>query len=370
MAFKSYTSCVQPQDYQDIAPSKLEAALILLATGPTSPLTMLTLQNALEYMLNGKLVCLGGDRCAVGQIVGFETVEDKSFPDSVDNDFSFNLLLAPDSLGDYIGKDLVVAQAEAITGVQGVLLAEQPNMPVPHEPKDGKRHHPYPMEPLSIEAAYALGAWAAPMPPKGPVKVPVLHCECEGSRIHDLLKTLEDISGLGTGICKVKFLGIPIGKLVCSVVATLLWPIIYLALIVAWNAARDGNADDARTPGDLPGELKAGNMVVVTGRWVYDAGHEGWNELHPVTSIQKIGESMGSIAPLGDGKAFVDRWCRLVLQVPPPDRDGPGTKPQTMRPEQQKTWDTQRQPENRWNLHPAIDGCEPADRDEPDDVIR
>lgn len=154
--------------------------------------------------------------------------------------------------------------------------------------------------------------------------------------------------------------------------ATLLTPILVVALTIAWLAARDGDADDARSAEGLPGELKAGNIVVVTGRWVYDAGHEGWNELHPVTSIKKIGESFNDtrLPPIGNGEEFVRRQCVLMAPVPPPDRDGPGAKPKAMTPAQEETWENQRQPEHRWNLHPSVDGCAPTDRDGPDDVIK
>ena len=43
------------------------------------------------------------------------------------------------------------------------------------------------------------------------------------------------------------------------------------------------------TPLDVgvnPGSLDGGAVVVVTGDWVYDSGHAGWNEIHPVKSCQ------------------------------------------------------------------------------------
>jgi hypothetical protein len=39
--------------------------------------------------------------------------------------------------------------------------------------------------------------------PSGNTSVPVLHCECEGSRIHDLLAFLEGLGSLGTGAASV-----------------------------------------------------------------------------------------------------------------------------------------------------------------------
>jgi hypothetical protein len=62
------------------------------------------LETILNWMLNGKLICLGGDRCAVGTVASFETVQDKSFPDSVDDDFSINWMLSPFSVDSFIGQ--------------------------------------------------------------------------------------------------------------------------------------------------------------------------------------------------------------------------------------------------------------------------
>jgi len=373
MAFTSYSTCVQPQDYADI-PNLLETVLVDLADAVIAPVTlgpvvMFEIETALKYLLDGKLVCLGGDRCAVGQIVGFEPPSDKNFPENIDNDFSFNVLLYPDTLEDFRDQAFSDSYNHAKAGVQGGLITEQPGMPIPHDPADrtlslrftgSQRYQPYSVT-IPIDQAYAIGGWNTTKPLTSAITVPVLHCECEGSRTHDLLQTLEDIGGLGSGVCKVKVFGIPIGKAICAIVNTILAPIVAIALAVAWFKAQDGNLDDARS-GGKPGELRKGNIVVVTGRWNYDAGHQGWNELHPVKSIQKIADSFETFTPTTLGaKAYVDSWCRLVSDVPPPDRDGPGNRPASMTPGQEGTWDNQRQPENRWNDHPAIDGCAPAD---------
>ena len=82
MAFKSYTSCVKPQDYQN-PPSELEiglADLALLFTAPEllGPTVIFELETLLDYLLNGKLIGLDGDRCAVGQLISFEPASSKS----------------------------------------------------------------------------------------------------------------------------------------------------------------------------------------------------------------------------------------------------------------------------------------------------
>ena len=60
-------------------------------------------------------------------------------------------------------------------------------------------------------------------------------------------------------------------------------------------------------------------------------------------------------------RADIDRWCARVSEVPPPDRDGPGAQPASMTPAQQDTWDAQRDPSNRWTIHPDIEGCVPRE---------
>ena len=54
-------------------------------------------QEICDFLLDGKLVCMASEPvCVLGTIVGLEhTSYGKCGPDAIDNDFSFNLLLAP-----------------------------------------------------------------------------------------------------------------------------------------------------------------------------------------------------------------------------------------------------------------------------------
>jgi hypothetical protein len=365
MAFKSYTHCVDRTAYSN-PDFGVEAALATLGAFLGNPIgatwaAINAIEKLLDYMLNKKLVCLDGDRCAVGRVVGFETVHDKPFPDNVDNDFSINLMLAPSSLAEFDGKSEIAGWTEAKAGVQGVLITEQSNMPEPRTPSNSSHYYPY-TDHVSVSDAFLIDAVTTPT---GEIIVPVLHLECEGSRINDLLHTLQDIEslGLGSGFCDVPI----IGWLACFFARIFLSPIILASLSLAWFAASDGNPDDARVDPN-GGELALGDMIVVTGRWVFDASHTGYNELHPVKTIQKIG-ARGSFFPelAADPATFVKDWCEGTSEVPPPDRDGPAGSPQSMTPAQQRTWDAQRQPENRWVLHPAIDACTPQ---QPPPTIR
>jgi len=69
-------------------------------------------------------------------------------------------------------------------------------------------------------------------------------------------------------------------------------------------------------------------------------------------------------------EAFRKAWCREQEKVPHTDPDGdspPGSVPKNAPPGppltavQQQTYDSQQLPENRWVLHPEIDGCVPSD---------
>ena len=125
-------------------------------------------------------------------------------------------------------------------------------------------------------------------------------------------------------------------------------------LLAAWFGAHDGDpADAAKNPGD--GNLHAasntgagGDYVVITGDWVYDAGHDGWNEFHPAKSVQKIPNAPywqegGSKTDVDNFKTVLAQWCGAIAVVVLPG-----------------VQDAQKQPENRWTLHPDVDGCQPS----------
>jgi hypothetical protein len=71
------------------------------------------------------------------------------------------------------------------------------------------------------------------------------------------------------------------------------------------------------------------------------------DELHPVKTIQKVDPDTALGGDLANG------WCGLLAAVPPP-----GATPGTMTQGQSTTWQAQLQPANRWQLHPAVDGCQ------------
>ena len=364
--------------------------------------------------------------CVLGTVLDFEKVgEDKSGFEKIDNDFALNLFLAPTPLSDIPGKDLAALTHAVEITQQGDLIqnpdvtdpnpADAKALPKPLLRKDnGAMFGPMPKgfigysRSMMFSAAYprlipknvyddphelvkvdpkfaqmwddasASGQFTEVEGLTGPdllpsalfyqqvqaafafVKkdVPALHCEFEGARIRDVYNVLDfahvhcDTSGFFGFLCDVLnfiisiFLGIP--KLI--------------AAAAAWALAKDGKLSDAYD--DKGGELLFGDSIVVRGRWVYDGGHDGYNEIHAVRTVQKT-----PAAPLNDEakfKAFHDDWCRELGKVPPgePPPAGTSSTPATggspLTPAQQATRDAQSRPENRWTYHPAIDGCATA----------
>jgi hypothetical protein len=333
-------------------------------------------------LLGGKLVCLGGDQCAIGRITKMEAASDKSFPDSIDNDFSLNLLLGPHELDEFANDSRInnyykVAIDYRNPGAdkpQGDLISEQtkdgkprnPNdfsqvlMPIPHDPNlqdpnPSDRYYGYTTDyPSSNYLSYdpSQNPFQVPGSDGGaPFSVPILHLECEGSRIFDVCQVLSSFwNPISNTVCQIPL----IGSVVCFFVSLAVAPLLLPAVIAAWQNAQDGSADDPRVYG-ASGQVELGDPVVVVGRWVYDAAHQGWNELHPVKSIQKIDPNSYSWTNFAD---FRNQWCALTSEVPP--YEDPGVQPAGMTPAQTQVYNSQRQPENRWYLHPLIDGCEPT----------
>lgn len=446
-----YTHCVDRNAYQDV-PGVLDA-------GFPAMLEFLLC----EYLLGGKLVCLGGDQCAIGIVVGLEAVgAGKKGLEALDNDFSFNVLLAPFEPNDFgaygppTPPDTNIIEPHRVrddlvrNGPLGWLMVDSVNpttLPPPIDqsgapgwpsdktqprgkatwPVDGygvlrKLLGPHKVEDVGIEGDNLHKLYDAPTkpdtwnpPPAGPetyVPLPVLHCECEGSRIYFVCQAMMPFLDLLQGkfpgglpspgeICHAvaKWLPWPFNKLVKAVcalaedlvaipIAIALAPAMAAAFATAWEASQA--FDDLFVTGPVAKQIHIGDVVIVHGRWDWDAGHSGHTELHPVKSIQKLMTPSGSLPPemrppsdlSSSPPANVNydprqalpkdvashirdthqRWCRLVSEAPPPPdpRHPDGLSPaqlDSMNPDQLGVWAAQRQPTNSWVVHPSIDGC-------------
>ncbi|MGY1896366.1 hypothetical protein [Nocardia gipuzkoensis] len=375
-----YTRCVDDSAYSNPKSFDL-AALVGVGTG------WATLgKDVCDYLLGRKLVCLGGVRCAIGTIVHIEPVGfDKPFPENIDNDFCVNLLLFPHDVGEFPRRNYPpqgkLANWQQVTsdGLQGALILHDPDaMPEPREPREDPRPYnvtyifgggpPRPYEPKED----ALERVKEEMPSSGHTfsEIPVLHCEFEGSRIYLVCSAIAPFldlatGGPGAGACRAAIGWVPIlGDMICTIVEAAiliaLTPAILLAVAAAWDAAR--LLDEALITGPVSRRVELGESVIVTGQWTWDGGHQGWNEFHPTHTLQKVVLPTRTTAGFPDSlaRSFIQRWCRLVGQVPPPaGRDGQPVV--AMTPEQQDTYDRQQRPENQWVFHPDVDGCLPRD---------
>ena len=450
-----YTHCVDRKDYKDV-PGVLDSGI---------PATLEFL--LCDYLLGGKLVCLAGgdDECAIGIVAGLEAVgAGKSGIEALDNDFSFNVLLAPFEPQDFAGyapptggniADPHQVRDDTVkNGPLGWLMVDAPN-PQPLPPPVDQTGAPGP--PFKKKQPQGTASWpldgygvlwklvggrvvnadregdnlhklwdkppsdewpAPPGPPDRWVSLPVLHCECEGSRIFFVCQAMKPFLDLLQGklpgggpspgeACHAvaKWMPWPLNKIVnavCSIVEDLiaipiaiaLAPAMAAAFAAAWEAAQA--FDDLFITGPVAKQIHMGDVLIVKGRWDWDAGHSGQTELHPVKSIQKLmtppyqlpvevrppadlsvvpptevdydPRTSGGIPASVSAqiKTTHERWCRLVSEAPPPpDPRQPGglSAPQlaSLTPQQQAVWAAQNQPENSWTVHPLIDGCAPPD---------
>jgi len=324
------------------------------------------LTKVVEYMLNGKLICLGGEVCAIGTISTFEEVgEDKPFPKDIDNDFSLNIILGPHNLLDF-DKDVEKNLKKAREGPQGKLIVIQSTMPADKLTSPGYTNS-FLFDLTNMTFHEASNEEKEKLPGEL-VQVPVLHCECEGSRINDVKNALEFFPGGGKFCKKSGNAVVDFFKgAACKFMQTLFAPIILVAVKNAWDGAKGGSSADALDPNS--GTLVRGDIVMIKGRWVFDAGHGGYNEIHAVSTIQKLPPFFPS-----DFETFRNTACALASVVPPSDPDfkGPGVKPvgtppakpaegkpEGMTPKQEELWERQRQPEHRWLFHPFVDNCVP-----------
>lgn len=371
-----FTHCVQKSDYQNPPSFGLEAGLATMA------------KEGCDYLLGGKLVCLDGNRCAVGTVVHIEPVGyHKSGFDAMDNDFCINLLLFPHEVAEFgpaTGPTDAISNWNEVKndGIQGALI-DPAAMPVPREPASGPTPYthtylfgvpggPSPYEPNEDPTERVLEETKQDAAGIKRIEIPVMHAEFEGSRIFAVCSAVKPFldaatGGPGGGACRAAIGWIPfVGDAICTLIETLiviaLAPAMGAAAAAAWAAA--GAFDEAFLTGPIARQISLGEPVIITGRWVWDGGHSGWNELHPTFTLQKLvlPEKTTAGFRADEANAFVDVWCRLVMGVPPSTGEA-ASGLAAVTPEQQDIADRQRRPEHRWEFHPAIDGCEPTKED-------
>ena len=316
---KQYTKCCKPADYSGwgggVALATIIGLAIALVTGAwvvLAPTAMADLVIFCEWWLYTRLVCLDGEKCAIGMLLTVEPADKKSGFEAFDTDFSINLVLAPHT----IYTDVTTIEND---GISGHLIKEQ-----------------YTTKNIGLGwVGYTSKQWA------NYPDTPVLHGEFEGGGIYDLLqaaKVVLALTAVGAVVCSIPVFG----WIACAIIFAIAAIVAIVGAIVALN--------DKGSPSDVNAELtelhtndvtgSGADILVISGTWVYDSLHDGWNEIHPILHAQRIGRWTGNWG--FDAKIATDHWCRAI---------GEARSPLTVA-EQEK-------PENQWTIHPEIDGCLP-----------
>jgi hypothetical protein len=316
---RQYTKCISIEHHwggaivQTIIGAAIAALPIILLGGAIAPgIGVIALTAIIAYCrwwLYDRLVCLGGVKCAVGWVSKVEPPSKKSGLDMFDTDYSFNLVLAPH------GEGATQSTVES-DGLQGDLIKK-------HVPDD------WDFAGMS-EGQFQNRPTAA------------LHCEFEGAGVYDLM--IAALAALPFATAATIACSIPIvGWIACAVLGAIAALITIVGIVVALNDTGDPN-DVNQDLGEIHANDPTGrgaDILVVRGTWVYDSAHEGWNELHPILQCQRIGTWTGSWSI--DTRTYVDHWCNALATAEDPT-----------------TVSSQLRPENRWEVHPVIDGCAPS----------
>lgn len=323
--------CVAPADFRPLEAKTLGILSLILAivAGASGSILLGVVSGVVfiaavfdlcRFLHGGKLVCFEENVCVIGRVTKLIPVgSDKSGLEKMDDDFTFEIVVSPH------------ADSESLSAVQATDK---------HQSKFITKQSSV-LDPLGLPYE-GLGQ-------TNPDIDEILHCEVKGCRVHDVCIVLKIMSfpiAAALAMCSVPV----VGWLTCLL--TLLALAVLTAIIggIVWAATHNGDINDVLDPSS--GELNVGDIVVLTGDWVYDAGHGGWNEIHPIRHVQVIdvpNKFKGATAATETlvekfKKEILDPWCSQVTTA--------GSD--LVREEQEK-------PENTWQIHPEIDGCEPAD---------
>jgi hypothetical protein len=376
--FPSYTNCSSPSGWYKapawamallgtVGLGALIAAGIAGAWAPGVAAFLATLCLAgitfCTWWLNVRLICLGGDRSAVGAIYHLEPPEssfDAFDVGKYDTDYSFNLLLWQFTPKQELPASFVSNQWSA--GATGQLQTDWPTLPplVPAVPfatvaseidlmvaqqSMASRHLTFVGQ--DVEAADE----PSPQPPTGSGQHFLIHCEIEGPGIHDLRILLWVLFGVFVAAAALS--AIPV---IGSALSWILSILAFLAFLIGGPILQHQQASPPSgggwggtfNPYDSAANPNAPvDLAYVFGRWVYDSFHDGWNELHPLHYMIKIGTA--TQGDLGKGNwpdGMGDKQHRLedaFAQINTPAAAA-----------------AQAEPQNQWVMHPLLDGCQGA----------
>ncbi len=363
MTYNQYTTCVDAQLHNKrnqfvqatvaattfVAPLALIPALI----SPWCALLLIPIFIAAwtiaycDWFLHDRLICLPTppdpvcpgrtDVVAIGMVVDILAPVNNSGLTAIDTDYSVGMLLAPNLPGPPVQGDPSQADRQLVeqSVPYGYLMKEQDathNVGLPFTSHWGTDNHT------------KQKSW-------------ILHCEFEGAGVRDL--QIAAVIALALAVAALFVCVLvpgPIGFFLVILLA-------FFSFLVLWFGVLLSEGDMG-SPSDtnpaLGGELHIGHIYVVMGSWVYDSGHNykgpfstlgdsdsgGWNEIHPIKFCTDIGDFYADPknpawpANLDDLEA---QWSTMLC-----DSTSTGTL------------ENQKQPQNQWQVHPIIDGCQPS----------
>jgi hypothetical protein len=396
------------------APGLIVAILAFL--GGSSPIGFIAI--AIQYAVSitavanqwlfHRLVCVSGDKCAIGVV---ETnAEMGSLLGEFDNDQYFDLRLMPHRHKDeYRSQNTGFFAPPANPSDPFGTPPWTTNTPPRPGPSDDGRTELTPLNDIfldSLQGSAFLRPTITDLPytqvdtkdvPLNDATVMTkvarctLHCEAEGNfwaAMKDYAVLLGTFVGVGSAAgaaagaaagCAIGGIFGPIGCFIGGIVGAIAGALAggagaaYLGASAAFNAD-PGDLNDANV-GDLPlSPLSPGDQVAVFGTHVYDGFHTGWHEFHPLKTIIKASDPKfihglpylewspdPPSAPIPYGLSAADmqaglqspaftkaaanlwnQWCGLLTEANDPN-----------------VRNTQNKPDNRWTVHPGVDGCNP-----------
>jgi len=404
MAFDQYTQCVSVKDHDGktvFTLAVIGTIITALATGVFNPYTLVaslvTLIAYCRWWLYDRLICLGGERCAIGLLGNVEPPDKKTFPNSLDTDYSINLILAPHNIQElppgypgsvpppppppagpdpkeYYEDKFKQAMHHQIAddGIQGERIQEQ------HTTSDEKTI--FGAKKYDFEGYFSTVGGSAVV-----YKFqPYLHCEFEGGGVHDLYEAAKIALVFATAAAVVCSIPV-IGWVACAILAAAAAIITFAGLLIGLNDKGKPSVFDPKTgqTGDHLENMQ--DILFVRGEWVFDTAHEGWNEIHPIRDCRLVAKATRITSDQVDWDfaiaPFMVATGKWDFDLKDPAHPVPIKKTGSPTHDDWNNWVTswcdasrnastpltvsaQSRPENMWEVHPEVDGCRP-DRDPP-----
>ena len=338
MAYKQYTHCTASADFKKFNRSivsaitgvggftALIASIFIMAAAPIVGIAFVLIGSAsllttiimtFEYLLGGKLICLGGDRLAMGTVINVELPDskDKLF-DNIDNDYCINLLLCPYELPSGLKFNSGDSDEKAKENLDKVLKSVDVNVPqnLDGSPNlaDTSKLKNYQDDLVNEQDASKnrnnefTGYESIEF-----LNKPNFHLELEGDRISNMYKAflaawaLVVLAAIAAGaVSSIPVVGWLLALLIMLFGAAVAGGI----AAVTYVTSKGGSLDDVDPS---IGTLSPNDLIVAYGTWVYDSGHNydmkaGWNELHPVKYLSK-----GYVCL---GKEQADVWEKFIIE--------------------------------------------------------